>query len=126
MKNFRLFALFALLAPFVAQAGSISGNVTTDGGVPIELIEVRLWEAGDKGWEISYIEIISFLVMGERKSVIFDTGMGISDISQVVKRLTDTELMVVNSHTHFDLRLRNSTTNVVTDTLVAACPEKKL
>jgi glyoxylase-like metal-dependent hydrolase (beta-lactamase superfamily II) len=46
--------------------------------------------------------VISYLIQGTRKSVLFDTGMGISDISKVVSKLTDNELMVVNSHTHFD------------------------
>jgi glyoxylase-like metal-dependent hydrolase (beta-lactamase superfamily II) len=42
------------------------------------------------------------LIIGGGKSVLFDTGMGISDNSAVVKKLTDTEIIVVNSHTHFD------------------------
>ena len=46
--------------------------------------------------------IISYLIQGARKSVLFDTGMGISDISKVARKLTDTDVMVVNSHTHFD------------------------
>jgi glyoxylase-like metal-dependent hydrolase (beta-lactamase superfamily II) len=46
--------------------------------------------------------VISYLIIGAGKSVLFDTGMGISDISAVVKTLTDTEIMVVNSHVHFD------------------------
>jgi len=46
--------------------------------------------------------VISYLIIGTKKSVLFDTGMGISDISAVVKKLTDTEIMVVNSHVHFD------------------------
>ena len=44
--------------------------------------------------------VISYLIIGTKKSVLFDTGMGISDISAVVQKLTDTEIMVVNSHTH--------------------------
>jgi glyoxylase-like metal-dependent hydrolase (beta-lactamase superfamily II) len=46
--------------------------------------------------------VISFLILGSIKSVLFDTGMGISDIAKVVRKLTDTDVMVVNSHTHFD------------------------
>jgi len=47
-------------------------------------------------------EVISFLIIGSVKSVLFDTGMGISDISRVVEKLTNTEVVIVNSHTHFD------------------------
>jgi len=46
--------------------------------------------------------VISFLILGSHKSVLFDTGMGISNISRAVNNLTDTDVMVVNSHTHFD------------------------
>ena len=47
-------------------------------------------------------EVISFLIIGSQKAVLFDTGMGIRDISKVVGQLTDLEAVVVNSHTHFD------------------------
>lgn len=46
--------------------------------------------------------VISYLIIGAKKSVLFDTGMGVSDISAVVRKLTDTEIIVVNSHAHFD------------------------
>jgi len=46
--------------------------------------------------------VISFLIVGSQKSTLLDTGMGIRDISKVVERLTDLEVIVVNSHTHFD------------------------
>lgn len=46
--------------------------------------------------------VISFLIAGSQKSILFDTGMGIRDISSIVDQLTDLEVMVVNSHTHFD------------------------
>jgi glyoxylase-like metal-dependent hydrolase (beta-lactamase superfamily II) len=47
-------------------------------------------------------EVSSFLIVGSQKALLFDTGMGISDISAVVQQLTDLEIIVVNSHTHFD------------------------
>jgi glyoxylase-like metal-dependent hydrolase (beta-lactamase superfamily II) len=46
--------------------------------------------------------VISFLIVGSQKSILFDTGMGINDISRVVWQLTDREVIVVNSHSHFD------------------------
>jgi glyoxylase-like metal-dependent hydrolase (beta-lactamase superfamily II) len=51
-----------------------------------------------KHWQ----SVISFLIVGSQKSILFDTGMGIKDISEVVRQLTDLEVIVVNSHTHFD------------------------
>ena len=46
--------------------------------------------------------VISFLILGTQKAILFDTGMGIKDISQVPGQLTDREVIIVNSHTHFD------------------------
>jgi glyoxylase-like metal-dependent hydrolase (beta-lactamase superfamily II) len=47
-------------------------------------------------------EVISYLILGKEKAALLDTGMGIKDISKVVKQLTDLEIIVVHSHTHFD------------------------
>lgn len=47
-------------------------------------------------------EVISYLIIGSEQAMLFDTGMGIKDISLVVSQLTDLEITVVNSHTHFD------------------------
>ncbi|HEX6933831.1 MAG TPA: MBL fold metallo-hydrolase [Streptosporangiaceae bacterium] len=44
----------------------------------------------------------SWLITGSSAAVLFDTGMGISDIKAVVSELTDRPLRVVNSHHHFD------------------------
>lgn len=47
-------------------------------------------------------EVISYLIVGNRQAVLFDTGMGIGDIRKVVSRLTSRPVVVVNSHTHND------------------------
>jgi glyoxylase-like metal-dependent hydrolase (beta-lactamase superfamily II) len=47
-------------------------------------------------------EVISYLIVGHRQAVLFDTGMGIGDIKKVVSRLTSRPVVVVNSHTHND------------------------
>ena len=47
-------------------------------------------------------EAISFLVLGQRRGVLFDTGMGIGDIRKVALSLTSLPITVVNSHTHND------------------------
>lgn len=47
-------------------------------------------------------EVISYLVIGSRKALLFDTGMGISNIKAVVEELTQLPVSVVNSHTHND------------------------
>jgi len=47
-------------------------------------------------------EVISYLIVGEKRALLFDTGMGISDIKKVVKGLTQLPIIVLNSHTHDD------------------------
>jgi glyoxylase-like metal-dependent hydrolase (beta-lactamase superfamily II) len=47
-------------------------------------------------------EVISYLILGSREAVLFDTGLGIGTISTVVAHLTRLPVTVVNSHTHFD------------------------
>jgi len=49
-------------------------------------------------WE----EVISYLIVGTDRALLFDTGMGIEDIRVVVRALTDRPVAVFNSHTHPD------------------------
>lgn len=47
-------------------------------------------------------EVISFLIEGEERALLFDTGLGIGDMRRVVEQLTDKDVVVLNSHTHYD------------------------
>jgi glyoxylase-like metal-dependent hydrolase (beta-lactamase superfamily II) len=47
-------------------------------------------------------ETISYLIVGTKQAVLFDTGMGIGNIKAVVTRLTSRPVVVLNSHTHND------------------------
>jgi glyoxylase-like metal-dependent hydrolase (beta-lactamase superfamily II) len=47
-------------------------------------------------------EIISYLILGRQKALLFDTGMGISNIRKVAEELTKLPVSVLNSHTHND------------------------
>jgi glyoxylase-like metal-dependent hydrolase (beta-lactamase superfamily II) len=47
-------------------------------------------------------ETISYLILGAKQAVLFDTGMGIANIRGVVSRLTSHPVVVLNSHTHDD------------------------
>ncbi len=47
-------------------------------------------------------EVISYLVLGDEKAALIDTGDGIGDIKKLVGGLTDQPIMVVNTHTHGD------------------------
>jgi glyoxylase-like metal-dependent hydrolase (beta-lactamase superfamily II) len=47
-------------------------------------------------------ETISYLITGSKSALLFDTGMGISDLKKVVGQLTSLPIIVLNSHTHND------------------------
>jgi glyoxylase-like metal-dependent hydrolase (beta-lactamase superfamily II) len=47
-------------------------------------------------------EVISFLVTGDDSALLFDTGLGIGDMKRVVGQLTELDIVVLNSHTHYD------------------------
>ena len=50
----------------------------------------------------------SFLVQGAERALLFDSGLGIAPISEIVRSLTDTPLLVVSSHDHVDHRGGNA------------------
>lgn len=47
-------------------------------------------------------EVISYLIVGQKRALLFDTGMGISNIRKLSEGLTSLPLNVLNSHTHND------------------------
>src|SRR5215831_18705970 len=47
-------------------------------------------------------EVISYLILGRKRALLFDTGMGISDIKKLAAELTALPVAVGNSHTHND------------------------
>ena len=47
-------------------------------------------------------ETISYLIVGTKQALLFDTGMGIGNIQRVVSQLTKRFVVVLNSHTHND------------------------
>jgi glyoxylase-like metal-dependent hydrolase (beta-lactamase superfamily II) len=47
-------------------------------------------------------EVISYLILGHSKALLFDTGMGISNIRAVTAEIIKLPVIVLNSHTHND------------------------
>ena len=47
-------------------------------------------------------ETIGYLILGNKRALLFDTGMGISDLKKVTDQLTRLPIVVLNSHTHDD------------------------
>jgi len=55
-----------------------------------------IWEPGN--WQ----EVISYLIVGEKRALLWDTGMDIGDMRLCVSKLTTLPVTVLNSHAHFD------------------------
>ena len=47
-------------------------------------------------------ETISYLLIGGKKALLFDTGLGIGDLRKTTAELTSLPIIVLNSHTHND------------------------
>lgn len=47
-------------------------------------------------------EAISYLIIGSRRALLFDTGIGLVPMRPLVTQLTSLPVTVINSHTHFD------------------------
>lgn len=46
--------------------------------------------------------VASFLIVGEEKALLFDTGYGVANLKEAVDKITKLPLYVVNSHGHVD------------------------
>lgn len=67
----------------------------------LEFYKTRL--IGDRIWSIDgCANDLMYLVIGKQKAMLVDTGMGIGNLSEVIKEMTDLPLIVVNTHGHPD------------------------
>ncbi len=120
--GYRLGILVILLS--IACSGNVSAQSLTtdkskgwcDKALRPELLKLKeiktsrpwfkVYDVGNHVFAIAepynYEETIAYLIIGNKKALLFDTGMGMDSISLVVKELTQLPIIVLNSHTHFD------------------------
>ena len=65
----------------------------------IKQLEDRIWGFGEFN---HFEEVISYLILGNNKAILFDTGMGIGNMKAEIEKITQLPLCVVNSHSHYD------------------------
>ncbi len=47
-------------------------------------------------------EVISYLIVGNKKGLLIDTGIGKYNIKKIIEKITDKDLIVINTHNHYD------------------------
>lgn len=63
----------------------------------------EVYEIAPKTWCLSEFRLVNaFLVEGEERAALIDTGAGIGDLYGVVRELTDKPLIILITHGHFD------------------------
>ncbi|MEM8766289.1 MAG: MBL fold metallo-hydrolase [Pseudomonadota bacterium] len=72
-----------------------------DGSGWFEVYQVRpevfaIYEPGQ------FEEVISYLIVGEERALLFDSGLGIGDMRATVAGLTTLPVVLLNSHSHYD------------------------
>ena len=73
---------------------------------PLEMIfgNYMAWKLDEKTWVISFMEGTEYLYLleGEEKALLLDTGYGIGHLRAFVEKLTDRAVCVANTHFHPD------------------------
>lgn len=62
------------------------------------------WKVDDRTWIINFMNGTEnmYLLEGEEKALLIDTGYGVGNLREFVEKLTDKELLVANTHYHPD------------------------
>ena len=101
-------ATMNLGASALAEAEKSSAAATQSDAAPaytgeVPYIEHSVVEIAPNLYCISEFYLVNaFLLVGEEKAVLFDTGCGIGTIREICERITDKPITVMLTHGHFD------------------------
>lgn len=76
-------------------------NIRKINGYTVQLVADRIYALDEFGTDIIY------LVEGEKRAMLVDTGAGLGQLKDTAKELTDKPIFVVNTHGHVDHALGN-------------------
>lgn len=74
-------------------------RTTTHGWFDVRSVDPGVWLIEEP---FHAEQVKSYLIAGDDRAILLDTGMGVADIRAVAESLTDLPISVVNSHAHWD------------------------
>lgn len=94
-----LFCLMSLSAFAVERAAPLHMRAAPSGWFHVIKIDPQIYAISEpKYWQ----QNVSYLILGSRTGILFDTGPGIYSIRLQVEKITRLPLLVIPSHLHFD------------------------
>lgn len=69
---------------------------SSDSWFTVKKLAAKTWVISDHG------AVNIYLVEGDDKALLIDTGLGVADLASTIRSITDMPLLVVNTHGHMD------------------------